>query len=315
MLGDPRSAALITNFAFQWLNIPKIDTLEPDPVLYPDFTPDLRAAFREEMRLFLDSVLRSDRSVLDLLGSDTTFVNETLARQYGIPDIRGDQFREVHLADPNRWGLLGKGAVLMSTSYGNRTAPVLRGAWILDNITGTPPTSPPPGVGALKETEPGKEAQTVRVRLEHHRQNPSCNACHGILDPLGFALENFDVIGGWRDQDRDAGSAIDSSGQLADGTHVNGPAQLRKALLARPDQFVQTLTEKLMTFALGRGVTYQDMPTVRAIVRRAGADHYRFEDIVAGIVESDAFEMRELPPAKFDLKQASLTSMAPRSTP
>ncbi len=158
MLGDPRSASLITNFAFQWLNIPKIDTIEPDPVLYPDFTPDLRAAFREEMRLFLDSVLRSDRSVLELLSSDDTFLNETLARQYGVPDIRGDQFREVRLTDPNRWGLLGKGAVLMATSYGNRTAPVLRGAWILDNITGTPPTSPPPGVGALKETEPGKEA-------------------------------------------------------------------------------------------------------------------------------------------------------------
>lgn len=315
MLGDPRSASLITNFAFQWLNIPKIDTLEPDPVLYPDFTPDLRAAFREEMRLFLDSVLRSDRSVLELLSSDTTFVNETLARQYGIPDIRGDQFREVHLADPNRWGLLGKGAVLMATSYGNRTAPVLRGAWILDNITGTPPTSPPPGVGALKETEPGKEAQTVRVRLEHHRQNPSCNACHGILDPLGFALENFDVIGGWRDRDLDAGSAIDSSGQLANGTRVNGPEALRKALLARPDQFVQTLTEKLMTFALGRGVIYQDMPTVRAIVRRAGADHYRFEDIVAGIVESDAFEMRALPPVKVDVKQASLIGPVSRSTP
>jgi mono/diheme cytochrome c family protein len=314
MLADPRSASLVTNFAFQWLNIPKIDSLEPDPVLYPDFTPDLRAAFGEEMRLFLDSVLRSDRSVLELLSSDTTFVNETLAQQYAIPDIRGDQFREVHLADPNRWGLLGKGAVLMSTSYGNRTAPVLRGAWILDNITGTPPTSPPPGVGALKETEPGKEAQTVRVRLEHHRQNPSCNACHGILDPLGFALENFDVIGGWRDRDLDAGSAIDSSGQLANGTHVNGPEQLRKALLARPDQFVQTLTEKLMTFALGRGVTYQDMPTVRAIVRRAAADHYRFAAIVAGIVESDAFEMRELP-ARLDVKQASLLAPAPRSVP
>ena len=315
MLADARSGSLITNFAFQWLEIPKLDTLEPDPVLYPDFTPDLRAAFREEMRLFLDSVLRSDQSVLDLLSSDTTFVNETLARQYAIPDVRGDQFRKIHLADPNRWGLLGKGAVLMVSSYGNRTAPVLRGAWILDNITGTPPSSPPPGIAALKETEPGKEAQTVRVRLEHHRQNPSCNACHGILDPLGFALENFDVIGGWRDVDRDAGSPIDSSGQLADGTHVNGPAQLRKALLARPDQFVQTLTEKLMTFALGRGITYQDMPTVRAIVRRAGADHYRFEDIVAGIVESDAFQMRQLPPAKIDVKQAALLAPSAGATP
>jgi Protein of unknown function (DUF1592)/Protein of unknown function (DUF1588)/Protein of unknown function (DUF1585)/Protein of unknown function (DUF1595)/Protein of unknown function (DUF1587)/Planctomycete cytochrome C len=316
MLADPRSQSLIDNFAFQWLNIPKIDTIEPDPVLYPDFTPDLRAAFREEMRRFLNSVLRSDRSVLELLSSDRTFLNETLARHYGVPDIRGDQFREVRLTDPSRWGLLGKGAVLMATSYGNRTAPVLRGAWILENITGTPPSTPPPGVGALKETEPGKEAQTVRVRLEHHRQNPSCNACHGVMDPLGFALENFDVVGAWRNTDRDAGSPIDSSGQLADGTHVNGPAQLRAALLARPDQFVQTLTEKLMTFALGRAVTYQDMPTVRATVRRAAADQYRFADIVAGIVESDAFEMREVPPARpLDVQQASLTSQRPRSLP
>ena len=309
LLKDPRSRSLIDNFAFQWLNIPKIDTIEPDPVLYPDFTPDLRAAFREEMRRFLDSVLRSDRSVLELLSSDRTFLNETLARNYGVPDIRGDQFREVRLTDPSRWGLLGKGAVLMATSYGNRTAPVLRGAWILENITGTPPSAPPPGVGALKETEPGKEAQTVRVRLERHRQNPSCNACHGVMDPLGFALENFDVVGAWRNTDRDAGSPIDSSGQLADGTHVSGPAQLRAALLARPDQFVQTLTEKLMTFALGRAVTYQDMPTVRATVRRAAADHFRFADIVAGIVESDAFEMREVPPVRpLDVQQASLTS-------
>jgi hypothetical protein len=316
MLADPRSWSLINNFAFQWLNVPKIDTIEPDPVEYPDFTPDVRSAFREEIRLFLNSVLRSDRSVLELLSSDQTFLNETLARQYGVPNILGDQFREVTLTDPNRFGLLGKGAVLMTTSYGNRTAPVLRGAWILENITGTPPTSPPPGVGALKETEPGKEAETVRVRLERHRQNPSCNACHGVMDPMGFALENFDVVGAWRVKDRDAGSVIDSSGQLADGTHVSSPAQLRKALLARPDQFVQTLTEKLMTFALGRSVTYQDMPTVRAIVRRAAADHYRFEDLVAGIAGSDAFELRELPPVTpVDLKQASLTSQIQRSSP
>ena len=196
MLADPRSASLINNFASQWLNIPKLDSIEPDPVLYPDFTPDLRAAFREEMRLFLDSVLRSDRSVLELLSSDETYLNETLARHYGVPNVLGDQFREVRLADPNRWGLLGKGAVLMTTSYGNRTAPVLRGAWILDNITGTPPTSPPPGVAALKETEPGKEAETVRVRLEAPSpEQGSCNACHGVMDPLGFALEKFDVVG------------------------------------------------------------------------------------------------------------------------
>jgi hypothetical protein len=316
MLQDPRSASLVNNFAFQWLNIPKIDTIEPDPVLYPDFTPDLRKAMHEEMRLFLDSVLRSDRSVLELLSSDQTFMNETLARHYGVPNILGDQFRPVRLTDPNRFGLLGKAGVLMATSYGNRTAPVLRGAWILENITGTPPTAPPPGVGALKETEPGKEAETVRVRLERHRQNPSCNACHGVMDPMGFALENYDVVGAWRDKDLDAGSVIDSSGQLADGTHVSSPAQLRQALLARPDQFVQTLSEKLMTFALGRSVTYKDMPTVRAIVHRAGADHYRFESIVAGIVESDAFEKRELPLATpGEIKQASLTGQNLRSSP
>ncbi len=269
------------------------------------------------MRLFLDSVLRSDRSVLELLSSDQTFLNETLARHYGVPNILGDQFRAVRLTDPNRWGLLGKGAVLMATSYGNRTAPVLRGAWILENITGTPPTAPPPGVGALKETEPGKEAETVRVRLERHRQNPSCNACHGVMDPMGFALENFDVVGAWRDKDRDAGSPIDSSGQLADGTHVSGPAQLRKALLARPDQFVQTLTEKLMTFALGRAVTYQDMPT-RSGDRapRGRATTTASKPSSRASWKAKPFEMRELPPAKpADLKQASLTSQVTRSSP
>jgi hypothetical protein len=191
--------------------------------------------------------------------------------------------------------LLGKGALLMGTSYGNRTSPVLRGAWILENITGTPPNAPPPGVEAFKENEPGKKVQTVRERLESHRSNPSCNACHGVMDPLGFALEKFDVVGAWRDKDRDAGTAIDSSGQLSDGTHLDGPAELRKALLRRPDQFVQTLTEKLMVFALGRGLRYPDMPSVRAIVRESANEDYRFEAIVKGIVTSPAFQMRALP--------------------
>ena len=271
MLADPRSDALVTNFAFQWLNVGRIDNIDPDPVLYPDFDTNLRRGFREEIRLFLDSVLRADRSVLDLLRSDVTFLNERLARQYGMPNVRGDQFRPVKLADPNRFGLLGKGAVLMGTSYGNRTSPVLRGAWILETLTGTPPTSPPPGVEQFKENEPGKQAQTVRERLEAHRETPSCNSCHGVIDPLGFALENFDVIGAWRDRDRDAGTAIDASGQLASGAEVNGPADLRRALLARPDQFVQALTEKLMIYALGRPVHHHDMPAVRAIVREAAA--------------------------------------------
>lgn len=304
MLADPRSGSLVTHFAFQWLGVDKLDGVEPTPTLYPDFDSDLRNGYREEMRLFLDSILHSSRSVLELLTSEETFLNERLAKEYGVPNIEGAQFRHVHLDDPNRWGLLGKGAVLMTTSYGNRTSPVLRGAWILENLTGTPPTSPPPGVPTLTESAPGQKVETVRERLERHRTNPSCNACHGILDPLGFALENFDVVGGWRVKDRDAGSAIDASGRLADGTLVRGPAELRQALMRRPAQFVQTLTEKLMTCALGRGLTYRDMPTVRAIVRASARKGYTFESIVQGIVAAPAFGMKEVPPLPSPTRQA-----------
>jgi mono/diheme cytochrome c family protein len=295
MLADPRSSTLVTNFAFQWLNVPQIDKIQPDPVMYPTFDPNLRNSLREEIRLFLDSVLRADRSVLDLLRSDATFLNERLAIQYGITNIRGDQFRPVKLANPNRFGLFGKGAVLMGTSYGNRTSPVLRGAFILENIIGTPPTPPPPGVEQFKETEAGHKPQTVRERLEAHRINKSCQACHGVIDPLGFALENYDVTGAWRDRDRDAGEAIDARGELANGTKVGGPAELSRAILAHPDQFVHALTEKLVIYALGRPLRYQDMPTVRGIVRAAAKSDYRFESIVQGIVASDAFRMNRLP--------------------
>jgi hypothetical protein len=307
MLADPRSQSLVTNFAFQWLNVSKVERIEPTPELYPAFDRNLRAAMREEMRLFLDSILRSDRSVLELLSSDRTFLNERLALHYGIPNIRGDQFRPVRLTNPNRFGLLGKGAVLMASSYGNRTAPVLRGAWILDNLTGTPPNSPPPGVQAFKESEPGKPAQTVRERLEQHRTNPACNGCHGVLDPLGFALENFDVTGAWRLKDLDAGTAIDSSGKLADGTDVSGPVELRRALLARPDQIVQTLSEKLMIFALGRSLRYQDMPMVRAIVRQASTEGNTFEALIRGVVTSPAFRLREVSALTPSTQQAALT--------
>lgn len=308
MLKDARSSTLVTNFAFQWLNVPQIDKIHPDPVLYPTFDPNLRHGFREEIRLFLDSVLRADRSVLDLLRSDTTFLNERLAVQYGIANIRGDQFRRVVLTNPNRFGLFGKGAVLMGTSYGNRTSPVLRGSFILENITGTPPTPPPPGVEQFPETEAGHKPQTVRERLESHRANKSCNACHGVIDPLGFALENFDVTGAWRDRDRDAGEAIDARGVLASGARVNGPAELSAALLARPEQFVHAITEKLMVYGLGRPLRHQDMPTVRAIVRAAAAREYRFEDIVQGIVASDAFRMNRLPPATPETRTAQARS-------
>jgi hypothetical protein len=305
MLKDPRSDSLVTNFAFQWLNVGHIDQIQPDPVLYPDFDPALREGFRKEIHLFLSDVLRENHSVLDLLRSDTTYLNERLAIHYGVPNVRGAQFRPVHLSDANRFGLFGKGAVLMSTSYGNRTSPVLRGAWILENITGTPPSSPPPGVEQFKENEAGKKALTVRQRLEQHRSNPSCNGCHGVIDPLGFALENYDVTGAWRDVDRDAGTQIDASGTLASGKHVGGPAELNQALLARPDQFVQALTEKLMTFALGRGLRYQDMPAVREIVRDSSKDDYRFESIVRGIVASPAFQMKQPSSPAPDTRQAN----------
>jgi hypothetical protein len=297
LLKDPRSEAVITNFAFQWLNVGRMDNIKVDPVTFPTFDANLRTGFEQEIRMFLDSVLRSDRSALDLLRADTTFLNERVAKQYGVPNVQGDQFRPVKLADANRWGLLGKGALLMATSYANRTSPVLRGSWVLDTLIGTPPTPPPPGVEQFKEAEPGAKLTTVRERLEQHRAQKSCSSCHGVIDPLGFALENFDVTGGWRDRDRDAGTPIDAAGRLSSGTAVEGPRDLSLALLARPDQFIQTLTEKLMIYALGRPLRAQDMPAVRAIVRQAAREDYRFEALVKGIVASDAFRLRRLPDA------------------
>ena len=301
MLGDPKAKSLVTNFAFQWLDLRGLEGIDPDTDIFPHYTKDLSNAFETEMALFLESILLDERSVLDLLTADHTFVNESLALHYGITDVRGDQFRRIRLADSNRWGLLGKGSVLMVTSYPNRTAPVLRGAWILESILGTPPASPPPNVEALPETQEGGTPLSVRERLEAHRVNPTCNACHGVMDPLGFALENFDAIGGWQAKDRDAGTPIDSSGQLADGTLVNGPQDLRDALLARSDQFVQTLTEKLLIYALGRTVEYYDMPAVRGIVRDAAKDDSTFAAIVTSLVESEPFRMKRIPDAEDEL--------------
>jgi mono/diheme cytochrome c family protein len=293
LLAGPHSKSLVTSFAFQWLRVRAIDNVDPDSVVFPNFDDGLREAFRKEIELFVESILREDRSVLDLLTADHTFVNERLALHYGIPNVRGERFRRVTLADANRAGLLGKGSVLLATSYANRTAPVLRGAWILDNILGTPPAAPPPDVEGFKENKEGEKAKSVREIMEQHRANPSCNACHGVMDPLGFALENFDAIGAWRSRDRYAGTVIDASSKLVDGTVIGGPADLRKALLRRPEQFVQTVTEKLMTYALGRSVEYYDMPAVRAIVRDAARDNYRFSSIVTGIVRSAPFQMRK----------------------
>lgn len=303
MLADERSRSLVTNFAFQWLKLENIRTINPDPRIFPEFDTELRQAFQQELELFLDSVLRSDRSLTDLLNADYTFVNERLALHYGIPQVRGSQFRRVKLADPHRWGLLGKGGILMATSYPDRTSPVLRGVWILENLTGTPPSAPPPNVDALKQNETGSKFLTVRERLEQHRANPSCNGCHGVIDPMGFALDNYDAIGRWQTRDRYARMDVDASGELPGGIKLNGPDDLRQALVARPEQLARTVTEKLMLYALGRGVEYHDMPVVRGIVRDAARDNYRFASIVLGIVRSEPFQMKSIP-----LPDAKLTA-------
>jgi len=295
MLADPRSKTLTTNFAFQWLRVRDTASLDPDPYTYPAFDAPLRAAIRREMELFLDSVFRpsphsqGEGSVLDLLSANYTFLNERLAQHYRVPDVRGDQFRRVTLTDPNRFGLLGKASVLMVTAYPNRTSPVLRGSYILENLLGTPPAPPPPNVEAFKENKEGEQFKTIRQIMETHRANPTCNACHGVMDPLGFSLENFDTIGTYRAVDAFTRTKIDASGKLVDGTAVNGPADLRAALLAHPEQFVQTLTEKLTTYALGRSIEYYDMPGIRRIVRDSKATNYKFSSIVMGIVNAPAF--------------------------
>ena len=301
MLADSRAKTLTTNFAFEWMKVRDMDSMEPDPYVYPAFDRGLRTALRKEMELFVDSVFREDHSVVDLLSANYTFLNERLAAHYGIQNVRGDEFRRVTLADPSRFGLLGKGAVLMVTAYPNRTSPVLRGSYILENILGTPPSPPPPNVPPFKENKEGEKAKTVRAILEEHRANPTCNACHGVMDPLGFALENFDAIGTYRTMDRFTRTNIDTGGKLVDGTALNGPSDLRAALLKRQSQFVQTFTEKLMTYALGRGVEYYDMPSVRKIVRDAARDDHRFSSVVRGIVNAPEFqssmvELTEQPP-------------------
>ena len=294
MLGDPRAESLASNFAFQWLNLGKLAEIDPDANVFP-YAGDPREDFRTELRMFVASVFREDRNVLELLTADYTYLNERLALHYGINDVKGDRWRRVALRDSTRWGLLGKGGVLMVSSYPNRTAPVLRGAWILERITGTPPASPPPNVEALKEAKAGEKPKSVRELMAVHREKASCMSCHGVMDPLGFALENFDAVGKWRNKDRLAGTAIDASGELPDGTRVNGPDDLRNALMREPDQFVQTLAQKLMTYAMGRTVEYHDMPTVRAIVRQTASEGYHFSSLVMNIINSEPFQMRVVP--------------------
>jgi cytochrome c551/c552 len=293
MLKDPRSKALVENFAGQWLMLRNLRGHIPTPGDFPDFDNELRQGFRHETELFVESIFREDRGVMELLTADYTFVNARLARHYGIPNIYGSHYRRVTLPGQARRGLLGQGSVLTVTSYPNRTSPVLRGKWILENILGTPPPAPPPNVPALDENKAGEEAKSQRERLEAHRRSPACASCHRVMDPLGFALENFDGIGEWRV--KEVGGRIDPTGQLADGSAVDGPVALRRALTKKPELFVRTVTEKLMTYGLGRGMEYSDMPTIRAIARDASRDDYRFSSIVIGIVKSPAFQMKRSP--------------------
>jgi mono/diheme cytochrome c family protein len=289
MLADSRAQALVDNFAGQWLQIRNLRNTTPDKNDFPDFDDNLRQAFERELELFVGSIINEDRSVLDLITADYTFLNERLARHYRVPNVYGPDFRRVVLTQDQRRGLLGKGGVLTLTSHADRTSPVVRGKWILDNLLGTPPPPAPAVVPAFPEEVPGVPT-TVRARMEQHRANPACAGCHKVMDPLGLALENFDAVGAWRT--RESGLRIDASGELTDGTKIDGVGALREALLKRPDVLVGTMTEKLMTYALGRTLEHQDMPAVRAIVRAAARDNYRFSSLVRGIVSSVPFQMR-----------------------
>ena len=292
MLADPRAAALVENFFGQWLYLRNLGRLQPDAELYPVFDDKLRHAFRRETELFLAGQVREDRSVLDLLRAPYTYLNEHLARFYGVPGVYGSHFRRVELTDGRRAGLLGHGSILTATSYANRTSPVLRGKFVLESILGAPPPPPPPDVPALEEDGSAARPQSTRARLEQHRRNPACATCHAKIDPLGFALENFDPIGRWRETDN--GVPVDASGTTADGTTFDGPVELRQALLARQDLFIATVTRKLLTYALGRGLEYYDQPAVRQIMRRAAADDYRWSALVGAIVDSPPFRMRSV---------------------
>jgi hypothetical protein len=298
MLKDPRAGTLASNFVFHWLDMRRLGEVEPDRSIFPYASGrgDPRGDYLKELELFAKGLFDEDRSVVDLLNAKETYLNERIALLYGVTDVKGDQFRKVELKDPARWGLLGKGAVLMAAAYPNRTSPVLRGSFILEYITGAPPARPPLNVPAFPESEIGTaKARTVRDIMAKHRENPVCFSCHGVMDPLGFALENFDAVGVWRDKDRYAGTVIDSKAELPDGTVVTGPNELRNALAKDPEQFVRTFTERFLTYALGRVVDYRDMPAVRKIVRDAKHDNYKFSTLVRAIVTSEPFQMRQAP--------------------
>jgi mono/diheme cytochrome c family protein len=292
MLADPRASALVTGFAMKWLNVDDLHAVDPDPRLFPAFNEQMRQDFSTEIELFLRSILLEDRSIILLLSADYSFLNERMARHYGMSGVFGPQFRRVTLTDPNRFGVLGKSAVLLRTSYGDRTSPVLRGAWIMERVLGAPPTPPPPGVSTNLNVPEGQKVTTLRARLEHHRAAKSCNQCHGVIDPIGLAMENFDVTGAWRDRDDAANARIDASTVLPSGVAVAGPIELRNTLLSRPEQFALAFSQKLMMYGLGRAVEANDLKQVRALVHAAAKSDYRFSDIVLGVVTSDAFRMQ-----------------------
>ncbi|HYR90076.1 MAG TPA: DUF1592 domain-containing protein [Terriglobia bacterium] len=288
MLADQRARALGSNFAGQWLYLRNIRSHRPDEDIFPDFDDNLRQALQRETEMLFESIVLEDRTALDLLNADYTFLNERLAKHYKIPNVYGDQFRRVTVTDEYRKGLLGQGSILALTSYANRTSPVNRGKYVLTNILGTPPPPPPENVPPLDET-PGK-VLSMRDRMEQHRKNPACSGCHKLMDPIGLSLENFDAIGRWRSSD--GGAKIDSSDTLFDGTKVDGPTGLRQAVLKRPEQFVRTMTEMLLTYGLGRGIEYYDMPVVRSILKDSVRTNYKFSSIVLGIVKSEPFQMK-----------------------
>jgi hypothetical protein len=291
MLADPRSDALVDNFATQWLSLRQLQNVSPDPERYADFDENLRSAFQQETKLLVASTLREDRSIFDLLRANYTFVNERLARHYGIPNVYGNHFRRVELTDGHRGGLLAQGSILTVTAYPNRTSPVLRGRWLLENVLGSPPPPPPANVPALKDRDENGRPASVRERMEQHRRNPVCATCHVRMDPLGFALENFDPIGKWRTTS-EAGTPIDANAVYSDGTPIDGLAGLRGFVLQHQEDFARTVVEKLLTYALGRGLESDDMPAVRAITRLAATEDYRWSAIVLGVVRSVPFQMR-----------------------
>ena len=292
LLRDPKMRqGLVENFAGQWLYLRNVPALTPDEDLFPDFGAALREAFQQETELFFESILHEDRGVLEFLTADYTFVNERLARHYGIPNIYGSHFRRITLVDDTRRGLLGHGSILTATAYPTRTSSVLRGKWVLENLLGTPPPLPPPDVPALEETTGAGKTLSMREAMEQHRANPVCASCHRLMDPPGFAPEQFDAVGRFRTRS-ESNMPIDASGVLPDGTVFEGAAGLREALLRRPDLFITTLTEKLLTYALGRGVEYYDAPAIRAITRAAALDGHRFSSLILGVIKSPPFQMR-----------------------